>query len=450
MNNPNYIVAVEVGSSKIKAAVGLKDPSGALQVIGIEEENQHPNYVRYGCVQNVKEVANVIKVALAKLNNRLSPAGSRISAVYLGVGGRSLKVIPTSLSMQMSGTTEITPEIVNKLLGQARVATPDTELLDVEPMTYQIDGKNQGADPVGMLGTDITAKVNLVTCRSQNIRNMQLAVNEKLELRINGFIVRPMALADLVLTSDEKRLGVMLVDCGAETSTVAIYKDGVLTFLSTVPLGGRHITRDLTQLPCTEEKAEEIKRTIGNANHDESAGGRIDEIDTSNINNIVSARAAEIIANINAQIGYASMSPADIPAGIVLVGGGAMLQGFAEALARVTGLNVRRGSIPPAVKMSNSKISTGEDLDIISLLYRLAEEPSLKSCVTAPKPIVETRPVEIPEEPEAPDDDLELVEDEKTGFFQNMWKKVRDGVKTPRSLSEEYNEDDEDSFTDND
>jgi len=455
MNTPHYIVAIEVGSSKIKGAAGLVDDrTGSLQVIGIEEEHQHPNYVRYGCVQNVKEVANELNQVITRLNNRLTPAGSQISAVYLGVGGRSLKVTPTRLSMQMPDVTEVTPEIVSDLLSRARVDAVDTDLLDVEPMSYQVDGKNQGVDPVGVLGSDITANVNLVTCRTRNIRNMQLAVNEKLNLKINGYVVRPMAMADLALTSDEKRLGTMLVDCGAETTTVAIYKEGVLVYLATLPLGGRHITRDLTQLRCTEEKAEEIKRSMGNANPDApSRGGGIDEIDTSAINTIVSARAAEIIANIVAQIGYAELSVSDLAAGIVLVGGGSMLQGFAESLAQASGLAVRRGSLPPTVKVSGTKISTGEDLDVISLLYRLANEPKLEPCVLIPEPKAEdvppvpheTKPVV--DDPENEDFSLDDDKSNEQGFFQNMWRRMREGVRTPRSLTEGYSDDEEDSFT---
>ena len=141
-NTSSYIVAIEIGSSKIKGAVGQIDASGALTVKGIEEENQHPNFVRYGCVQNVKEVANELNRVIVKLNNRISP--EKISAVYLGVGGRSLKTTPATLSLSLADDTEVTCEIVERLLSRARVAGTDMELLDVVPEEFQVDGKSQG------------------------------------------------------------------------------------------------------------------------------------------------------------------------------------------------------------------------------------------------------------------------------------------------------------------
>ncbi len=417
-NTSPYIVAIEIGSSKIKGAVAQIDPSGTLTVKGIEEENQHPNFVRYGCVQNVKEVANELNRVIVKLNNRISP--EKISAVYLGVGGRSLKTTPATLNLSLADDTEVTHEIVEQLLSRARVAGTDMKLLDVEPEEFQVDGKSQGVDPVGVLGHEIAAKVNIVSCRNQLMRNLQLAVNEKLNISINGYVVRPMALADLVLTVDEKRLGVMLVDCGAETTTVAIYKNGVLNYLATLPIGSRHITRDLTALlPYTEERAEELKRAVGTANAMEAHRATMDEVDTTQINNIVSARAAEIITNINAQLEYAGLVATGLPAGIVLVGGGAMLQGFAEELGKVTTLSVRRGSLPATVRVTGSKISTSEDLDVISLLYVLSLQDKVKPCTIAPAK-------------EVPGDETDGDSDEDNDFEDDFEEDFDDENQKPR------------------
>lgn len=391
MNNTKYIVAVEIGSSKIKGALGEIDENGALLVKGIEEEHLHPNFVRYGQVQNPKEVANELNRIITKLNNRVAPG--RIVAVYVAVGGRSLKTTPARLESTLPGLSEVTPEIVEQLLGRARAISPDRQLLDVEPVDYQVDGKSQGINPIGVMGRELAAKVNLISIRTRLLTNLTLAVKEKLDLRINGYVVRPLALADLVLTDDERRLGVMLVDFGAETTTVTIYKKGALQYLATIPLGSRHITRDLTALHYTEERAEEMKRSVGNCHPDtkkNSADG-ITEIDTTEINNLVRARAGEIAANISAHIGYADFTKADIPSGIVLVGGGAMLQGFTELLATDSGLTVRRGSTPPSVRIVGSKIRPGEDLDVIAILNALTEEDT-KMCVEFPTPEPQEEP----------------------------------------------------------
>lgn len=386
MNKTPYIVAVEIGSSKIKGAVGLVDRAGTLIVKCIEEEQLLPNNVRYGCVHNIKEVANQLNQVIGKLNASIKPAV--VQAVYVGVGGRSLKSQGATVSNSFSDDREVTPEMVAGMLKRVNVSDPDSECLAVVPVEFMVNGKSQGVDPVGLLAKTLSAKVNVVTCRSQILRNLQLSVNEKLDLPINGYVVRPMALADLVLTGDEKRLGTMLVDCGAETTTVAIYKGGVLVYLATIPLGSRHITRDLMNISALEERADEIKRTIGDAHPDENRRCETtDEIDTSKINTIVVARASEIVANISAQIEYAGLNVTDLRGGIVVVGGGSMLKGFAETLARNAGLNVRRGTLPASVRMGGSKISTTEDLDVISVLRHLASlGGTLQPCTFEPEP----------------------------------------------------------------
>lgn len=428
MNQKNYIVAVEIGSSKIKGAVGHVDLSGILTVKGIEEEHQHPNHVRHGCVQNVKEVANELNRVITKLNNYISPA--KISAVYLGIGGRSMKSTAASLQMALADDTEVTHEMVETLLNRAAVIDQNSERLAVEPVEFRVNGKSHSDLPVGMLAHDLAANVNVVSCRTQLLRNLKLSVSEKLNLPINGFIVRPMALADLVLTSEERRSGAMLVDCGAETTTVAIYKGGHMRYLATVPLGSRHITRDLMTLNPLEERAEEIKRTIADVHPDDNRRQAVpEEIDTSKIRKVVVARASEIIANITAQIGYAGMNSSELPGGIVIVGGGAMLKGFAEALAHTSGMSVRRGSLPTTVRLVGNKISTSEDLDVISLLNYLAHADNVRPCTVTPKPDPkpEPQPVEEPDDDTTDDEDpLDGIEPRKGG---SLWGKITQTIK---------------------
>lgn len=446
--NSNYIVAVEIGSSKIKGAVGQVDLSGILTVKGIEEEHQHPNHVRHGCVQNVKEVANELNRVITKLNNYISPA--KISAVYLGVGGRSLKSTPENLHLALADDTEVTHEMVESLLNRASVIDANAERLAVEPVEFRVNGKVRSDEPVGMLAHELSATVNVVSCRTQLLRNLKLSVSEKLNLPINGYIVRPMALADLVLISEERRSGTMLVDCGAETTTVAIYKGGRMHYLATIPLGSRHITRDLMAINPLEERAEEIKRTIGDAHPDDThRNSAPEEFDNSKINNIIIARASEIIANIAAQIGYAKMTISDLPGGIVIVGGGAMLKGFAEALAQTTGLNVRRGSLPATVRLAGNKISTSEDLDVISLLYYLSRQPQISPCTVKPEPPKPTATSENSEttrnQEDSEDSDFTEEEDPIEDLPKaSIWDKIKTkfaGIGSPTSL-------DDDEFTD--
>lgn len=434
------IVAIEIGSSKIKGAIGELDPSGALLIRGIEEVHQQPNFVSYGHVHNVREVANELKRVITALNGRLT--SSTITGVYVAVGGRSLMSTPALLEERLPGVTEVTPEIVERLLGRARTTAPDRDLLDVQPVEYKIDGKAQGTNPIGILGNELSAHVNLVTIRSQIIRNLQMAVTDKLGLNINGFVVRPLAVSDLVMTDEERRLGAMLVDFGAETTTVAIYKKGSLQYLATIPLGSRHITRDLTALPYTEERAEEIKVTMGNAWPGKSSADEgISEVDTSEINNYVRMRAGEIAANIAAQIGFAGMTAKDLPCGVVLVGGGANLRGFVELLGSETALPVRRGTTPPSVRVVGAKLNPAQDLDIVAVMNSLAGE-TLRECVKENKPepqpelpLADNRtdqpqpvPTEEPEDDDWSDDENTEPKPPKNNWLKSMFNTFKKSV----------------------
>lgn len=211
-----------------------------------------------------------------------------------------------------------------------------------------------------------------------------------------------------------------------------------MRYLATVPLGSRHITRDLMTLNPLEERAEEIKRTIADAHPEDSRRQAVpEEMDNSKIRKIVVARASEIIANITAQIGYAGMTTSELPGGIVIVGGGAMLKGFAEALAHTSGMSVRRGSLPTTVRLVGNKISTSEDLDVISLLNYLAHSDNVRPCTVTPRPDPkpEPEPVEEPVEETDDNDPLEGIEPRKSNFWGKL-KQTITGLGTPNAIDD--------------
>lgn len=447
MIKDNYIVAVEIGSSKVKAAVAAAEPSGALVIKGFDEAALAPNSVRYGQVQNVKEVAAALGGIIDRLNAAIAPA--YITGVYVGVGGRSLKATQAQLEAVQQGDVEMTREIIEELLNNARTTSPDHELLDVVPVEFTVDSRSLGLHPIGVIGHEVTAKTNVITIRQQLLRNLQLAISDKLNLNVQGYVVRPMALGQLVLTSDEQRLGAMLVDCGAETTTVAVFKKGALQYLNTIPLGSRHITRDLTALPCTEERAEEIKRSIGNASPDSrSSQPAIAEIDSTNINKYVQARAGEIVCNVAAQLQYAPVAAADLPCGIVVCGGGAELKGFIDLLGRKCHLPVRRAAAPAALHIGGVKLRSTDDLDIIALLNYIAQD-SIRPCVSEPDPEPEREPEPQPEqepktdaETEAEIDDIdidleEIKQPKRPGIFSNLWRNIKKATEPIDDTEEE-------------
>lgn len=377
-----YIVALEIGSSKIRGAVAVADEAGMVDVIAVEEEKLIDS-VRYGCIQNV-DVSNAISRVCERLESYPRLKDATITGAYVGIGGKSLSSKIVEVSTTLPAEMEITAQLVADLKNKAEGLIADTrDVVDVVPVRFTVDNKTQN-NPVGSYGQQLGARMATVSCMPQIKRMLRRVLNERLDIDINGYIVRPLAEAAMAMTDDERRLGCMFVDFGAETTTVAIYKNGAPVYLATIPIGSRNITIDLTSLNYIEERAEEIKRISGNAMPQEGIRKPgADGIDYSEVNNYVHARAAEIIQNIVAQIEYAGLKAADLPGGIVIVGGGARLRGFNDLLGKQSKMKVRMGSVQGPVRISDGAIHPAETLDVISLLLAASKLPDTV-CVEFP------------------------------------------------------------------
>ncbi|MDE5785001.1 MAG: cell division protein FtsA [Duncaniella sp.] len=395
------IVALEIGSSKVKGAIGSVDATGSLTVKAIEEEKLTDS-VRYGLIRNVAEVSEAITEVIKRLESR--EPGRKISGVYLSIGGRSLMSQVVEFERRLPAEMEITSAMIEDISKDAlQHPLEDRKVVDVTPREFRVDN-SPTTRPVGTYGHHLQAKLNVISLRNQIWRNLNHVVRERLNLLINDFFVRQIAEADLVLLTDEKRLGCVLVDFGAETTTISIYKHGVLQYLATLPMGSRNITRDITSLNHLEERAEELKIAGGNAQPlaEQSApgsgfsGGARDYAD---INNYVSARAGEIIANIAARIKAAGFSAELLPAGIVIVGRGARLTNFNQRLQAETGMKVRAGVPGPKVRINDSRITPSDAVDVISILAAASEAPEQCMPLEHPEPafVPETEPLVMPE-----------------------------------------------------
>ena len=324
MDNKQYVVALEISSSKIVGVIGEPNANGGVDVLDIEAERSL-NCVRWGCIQNVEEAKVRINRVISRLESRISP--KKITGVYVGINGRSVHNYSMPISTTFDEESMITENVIESLKerysGEADV---HGDILEVIPCRYFVDN-NEISNPIGAYGTNVKVLFNGVVAKNMLKMNINRALDS--QYSIKGYIVTPLALAEHVLTNEERQLGCMLVDFGAETTTVAIYRSGVLNYLATLPMGSQLITRDLMCLNVLEDAAEEIKKTSGNAIASES--GRsilVDSVQSTDVQNYVVARSEEIVANINEQISYSGLSREQIAAGIVLVGGGSQLNGF--------------------------------------------------------------------------------------------------------------------------
>lgn len=449
-----YIVAFEIGSSKIRGAVAVADEAGMVDVIAAEEEKLVDS-VRYGCIQNV-DVSNAISRVCKRLEDYPRLKDATITGAYVGLGGKSLSSSIVEVSTSLPAEMEITADMIATLKAKAEeMVAEGRDVADVVPVRFTVDNKVQ-VNPVGSYGQQLGARMAVVSCMPQIKRMLRRVFSERLGLNINSYIVRPLAEAAMALTDDERRLGCMFVDFGAETTSVAIYKNGAPVYMVTLPMGSRNITLDLTSLNYIEERAEEIKRLSGNAMPQEGLRRPgADGIDYTEVNNYVHARAAEIVQNILAQIEYAGLKRTDLPAGIVIVGGGARLRGFNELLDKQGKMKVRLGSVQGSVRISDGQIHPAETIDVISILLAASRLPEAE-CIEFP--VEEEEPEDVANRPGSyediysdEDDDPNVSrigrgydDDDDDDDRSSRKKKSKDSEKKKKGLSDEFGEEEDD------
>ena len=437
---PRYIVAIEIGSSKIHGAVAQVDSdSGAIQVIASEVQHA-ANSVRHGRVSNVQEVSDLVNGIVRKLENNQAVMPRKISEIYISLGGRSLTTVPTKASIDFANETEITADAIKRLKKEAEFGLTTTKsILDLLPRRYYVDNK-EVTNMAGTFGTRASIDFTAIICAQENRANLERIKLDSPLLRRRNYLIRPLAIADMVLDSNERQLGCALVDFGAETTTLSIYKEGALQFAVTLPLGSRNVTRDLMGgLKLTEDRAEQLKIEHGNAINERPGGAPLsaDQVD---INQFVHARTGEIIANVIHQAEAAGYKVGDLPAGIVAVGGGARMRNFLSALSTQSKMRVRHGVADPQIHLCQG-LDPDVDVDIIALLKAAAAMPG-NSCLFLDRTLVEKTEPESGHRPDDeaaadnyrrpvnesdsdlldddPDDEFEARPPKKQGWFSRM------------------------------
>lgn len=374
----DFIVAIELGSSKIAGIAGRKK-DGTMHVLAYAEEKT-TDCVKRGVVYNIEKTYQCINTVVSKLETVLK---TKITRAYVGVGGQSLRSFNTVVKRNMLTQSYITNETIDSIrLEGYEIPFSECEVLENFPQEYVVDS-NVIADPVGVMGTNIEG------CYLNVIANVKLRGNittcfDNLVLDCADELVAPYELAKNVLTDAEKRSGCVLVDLGADTTTVIVYKNNIVRHLVTIPLGSNNINKDLSTLQIDEAETEDIKLKFGDAIADETdipedaenqvyttSDGR--QLEVANIKHIIEARLNEIIANVSSQIVNSNYS-GKLLAGIILTGGGSNMKNIDKAfLARNKFEKVRiaKTTVMPVVKTSGATglvLDSGRANTLVSLL----------------------------------------------------------------------------------
>jgi cell division protein FtsA len=350
VNKERYVVVLDVGSAKTSALVAQAEGDAVrCLALGIAESQG----LRKGQVSNLDQAAGAIRRAIEEAERQ---AETPIESAILGVGGGYIAGVNCRGGLGLGNRPrDVTRDDVRRAVDAARqIRLPDgAEVLHVLPQGFWLDSQNGIRDPIGMVGRRLDVNVHLVTSPAVLAQNMVAAVN-RAGVMVSDLVLESLAAAECTLSQDEKELGCCLVDIGAGTTELIVYTGGAVRHSAAIAIGGAHFTNDLAvgiRTPIAEAdriKCEEIWSET-------ELGGqeRLIEIPcvgdrppravfAREVAEILDARAQELLMLIRKELERAGLA-SGIPAGLVLVGGGARLQGLVEMVEKVFALPARVG-----------------------------------------------------------------------------------------------------------
>lgn len=371
----DFIVAIELGSSKITGVAGKRNADRSINVLAIAQENSS-GCIRRGYVYNIDKTAQAISDVVTSLSNQLK---CQIRKVYAGIGGQSIRGVKNNIVREFPVGTKITQNMVFDLMDANRATRyPEQEILDVAVQEYKVDNQYQ-IDPVGIECTRFEGSFLNIISRQSFYRNLNNCFTTA-GVPLDDVFLSPIALADVVLTDAERRSGCVLVDMGADTTTVAVYYKNILRHLAVIPLGGNNITKDITSLQMDETDAEQIKLKYGSAytessDIDTSLKYSIDtdrNVNASELVEVIEARLEEIIENVKSQI--PTELEGKLMGGYILTGGGSKLRNIEVAMnkmGRVGRVRIAKSIVDPIfAKVENVNIKDATLNTVLGILAR--------------------------------------------------------------------------------
>ena len=335
-----FIVAIELGSSKMTGIAGQKNLDGSINVLAVVKENSS-SFIRKGVVYNIDKTAQCLTSIVKKLETQLK---TEITQVFVGVGGQSIRSVRNVIAKDLPNDTIVTQDMVIELMDANRnMKYADQEILDAAVQEYRVDTQYQ-TDPVGIKAARLEGNFLNILQRKAFYKNLNTCFDAA-GINVADMYLAPLALADSVLTESEKRSGCALVDIGADTTTVSVYSKNILRHLAVIPLGGNNITKDIATLQMEESEAEKMKLDFASAytdnnDIDNNLKYRIDsdrEVESRRFIEIVEGRLEEIIENVWYQI------PSDfydkLLGGIILTGGGSNMKHIKRAFRNHTNID---------------------------------------------------------------------------------------------------------------
>ena len=350
-NVDDYIVGIDIGSSKVGVLIGHQDPERGPEVVG---KGLAPNRgTRRGNIVNVEQTVEALKQASEEAEVM---AGVEISRAYVGLAGSDIRSVNSRGMVSVARRDrEITRQDIRRVLEAAQSAAlpSDREVLHTIPQEFFVDEQGGIVDPLGMLGSRLEVAVHLTTGNITRTKTLQTCVN-RAGIEVIEAVFEPLATADGVLTDDERELGVLLVDVGSGSTEYALFSEGEVQHSAVLPIGASHFTNDLAMVLRTPfAEAERIKIKHGccldimvddgeGVTVPAVAGGAERVVPKRELCEILEPRAEELLSLIRDDMAKNGWDDS-LRGGVVLTGGGVQLDGLLELAEQIFSSTVRYG-----------------------------------------------------------------------------------------------------------
>ena len=341
MNDDKEIITgIDIGTTKIAVVIAEKTINENIKILGIGQSPS--NGLKRGVVVNISETVKSLSSAISEAEKQ---ADYIIKEALIGITGDDVRGINYSgvitinkNNNRQSGGQEISSKDIGRVLEHAQSINlaPDRRILHVLTQEFKVDDRSGIKNPEGLSGHRLEAKVHLVTSAVNTEKDISTCM-DKVGVEIIEFVLEPLASAYSVLDTNERELGVVLIDIGGGTTDVIVYRDGGVRHAGAIPIGGTNITNDIAYgLQTTREQAEKLKCKYGSAkvalaNPDEDitvkgTGGRESKtISQNDLASIIEPRMEEIFRLAKNEINKSNCK-GENTFGIVLTGGGSKLK----------------------------------------------------------------------------------------------------------------------------
>ena len=374
MAREEIAVGLDIGTTKVCTVVGHGDDDGKITVTGMGLVPSRG--MRKGVVIDVEDTVAAVRESVERARHM---AGYDFRSVAVGVTGDHIQSSNLRGTVTVAGEDGIiSPADVERVLQAAALDVPrEREIIHSLPRYFAVDGQRGVRRPVGMRGRRLEVESHIVTGTASFLQNVVQCV-EGANLKVGSLVLEPIATSEAVATSDERDLGVALIDIGGGTSDIAVFVEGSIAYSGVISVGGNHVTRDISiGLRTPFDIAERLKIERGVASPSLIAHGEALEVMTAGsgerlrlpravLGEIIEARMSELFEMARDMIGEAGLLNR-LPAGIVLTGGGALLPGALELAGEIFQAPARLGK-PQRVSGWSEQVDSPQFATAVGLL----------------------------------------------------------------------------------